>query len=351
MASLLIANPHLFEDDIFAFNLQLEEIKVQRELQTGKWREDSAPDFSIAFEDFAAEVRTALQIIEDMKIAQALSSNADIEEPLLERIEIEEKQAQEDHMLAQRLQQGDHEPATLNALEAEGLSQGSIRGLLTWADVRSSMLDKPRLGDDDQTSVAGSVATTIAGPSTPYHVQGRRQTVLEAASDVICNACTDKFPISEIFTVDCSERHTYCRDCLKHIFTSASHDESRFPPKCCGVQIPLADIEKELSKPELEQYLAAVEEYSSGKRIYCANINCGMFIASKNVVNDRARCQTCQTDTCAHCGSLGHEGDCPHDEILQAILEHAVREGWQRCYSCRAMVERRDGCDHMTYAS
>ena len=67
-----------------------------------------------------------------MKIAQALSSNADIEEPLLERIEIEEKQAQEDDMLAQRLQQGNHEPATLNSLEAESLSQGSICGLVTW---------------------------------------------------------------------------------------------------------------------------------------------------------------------------------------------------------------------------
>jgi hypothetical protein len=50
------ADPFLqLNDQSFALQLQLKEIEVQRELQSGKWTEDSPPDFALAFDDFEAE--------------------------------------------------------------------------------------------------------------------------------------------------------------------------------------------------------------------------------------------------------------------------------------------------------
>lgn len=64
----------------FALQLQLEEIKAQRKLQSGKWPEHSPPDFALAFLDFEAELEKALCLVEDLKvahsIARALDTNA-----------------------------------------------------------------------------------------------------------------------------------------------------------------------------------------------------------------------------------------------------------------------------------
>jgi hypothetical protein len=51
-----------FDDESFALELQLEEIAAQRELQSGKWTEDSPPDFALAFNDFETELKNCLLI-------------------------------------------------------------------------------------------------------------------------------------------------------------------------------------------------------------------------------------------------------------------------------------------------
>lgn len=40
--------------------------------------------------------------------------------------------------------------------------------------------------------------------------------------------------------------------------------------------------------------------------------------------------------------------DCPEDFGLEATLEEAERQGWRRCYKCRALVELTVGCRHIT---
>lgn len=64
------ADPFLqLDDQSFALQLQLEEIEAQRELQSGKWTEDSPPDFTLAFDDFEAELKKAIVLVEDLKFA------------------------------------------------------------------------------------------------------------------------------------------------------------------------------------------------------------------------------------------------------------------------------------------
>ena len=45
----------------------------------------------------------------------------------------------------------------------------------------------------------------------------------------------------------------------------------------------------------------------------------------------------------AHC-----EIDCQQDITMQATINLAERAGWKRCYSCHTLVERNNGCRHMT---
>jgi hypothetical protein len=40
--------------------------------------------------------------------------------------------------------------------------------------------------------------------------------------------------------------------------------------------------------------------------------------------------------------------ECPQDFGLEATLEEAERQGWRRCYQCRALVELTVGCRHIT---
>jgi hypothetical protein len=50
-----------------------------------------------------------------------------------------------------------------------------------------------------------------------------------------------------------------------------------------------------------------------------------------------------------HTSSRHGKADCPTDNNLTATLELAVKEGWQRCFGCHALVERLFGCQHIIW--
>ena len=152
----------------------------------------------------------------------------------------------------------------------------------------------------------------------------------------------------ETIRLDCASRHVYCRNCLRDLFVLSITDESLFPPKCCGSIIPVSLIDEKLTLEESNAFHDAETEYSTSNRVYCAQFDCGRFISMKDVVDDRAHCGACGNETCIHCKREAHHGDCPADEALQNLIAYAAEEHWQRCFGCGAMVERPEGCNHMT---
>ena len=54
---------------------------------------------------------------------------------------------------------------------------------------------------------------------------------------------------------------------------------------------------------------------------------------------------------CAICKGALRVGNCPRDEAAQQELRLAQANGWQRCYSCRRVVELNYGCNHMSMSS
>lgn len=107
----------------------------------------------------------------------------------------------------------------------------------------------------------------------------------------------------------------------------------------------------DLLRPEfVAGYDLMVLEQTTPSPTYCATAACGAFIPPSSYHGpDAARCNQCGSETCRHCRTRDHPGrGCTADEATQQVRALAAITGWKICPTCSTMVERRDGCRHMT---
>ncbi|PYI24505.1 hypothetical protein BO99DRAFT_455544 [Aspergillus violaceofuscus CBS 115571] len=162
-----------------------------------------------------------------------------------------------------------------------------------------------------------------------------------------CCVCLEKFQQNEVTRVGCD--HTYCHGCIRELFVRSLHDQTLFPPRCCGQEIQLALVEGLLNEEELDNFNNRHIEHTTAHPVYCGNRACGAFVRPELITGDRARCTGCLNLTCTMCMSPYHfDADCPEDPAIQNTLALANQEGWQRCPSCRTVVQLDRGCNHMT---
>lgn len=164
-----------------------------------------------------------------------------------------------------------------------------------------------------------------------------------------CVTClADDVPVREAAKLSCG--HYWCNDCLKRIFTLSLTDPAHMPPKCCNDDhVPLKHVDKLLNYQTKKLWNKKYIEYTTSNRIYCPKPNCGEWIQPKEIQNNVGKCSQCKTKVCAMCNGKAHgDGECPKDEDLMKFIETAKKNKFQRCYSCRAMVELERGCNHMT---
>lgn len=168
----------------------------------------------------------------------------------------------------------------------------------------------------------------------------------QGKSLIKCVACEEELQPKDLILTTCG--HCYCGSCLITAFQTAVSDESLYPPSCCAnTPIPLDHATRFLD-PELETtFEEKGVEFSTVDRTYCSDPTCSTFIPPDDYYADRAICPKCLSRTCVVCKAPGHEGDCPADLELAALLKYAEEMRWQRCYSCFSVVQRRDGCSHM----
>ena len=161
-----------------------------------------------------------------------------------------------------------------------------------------------------------------------------------------CTACLSPLAIKDLIETPC--RHRYCPDCLHTLFKRAMKDETLFPPACCGDKIPIGMASKHLPKRFIRHYKAKSLELKIRNKTYCHKPACSAFIAPHSIHNGHAHCQRCGSVTCGVCKSAWHYGRCTHADDLE-LFELAKTAAWKRCPECRRIVERNEGCDHMTY--
>ncbi|RFU78792.1 hypothetical protein TARUN_3437 [Trichoderma arundinaceum] len=166
---------------------------------------------------------------------------------------------------------------------------------------------------------------------------------------VECVSCLDDIPAKDTVKVPC---HSYCRDCFVRLVSAAVQNEQQWPPKCCLNQIPfktvLKNIQDDLKKKFHER--ASEWEIPVSERVYCHVPECGAWIKPGKIslAKRQARCERNHI-TCTICRGQAHgNNDCPQDQDLNLTNLLAEEEGWKHCFSCHALVEHKEACQHMT---
>lgn len=165
--------------------------------------------------------------------------------------------------------------------------------------------------------------------------------------------CMDDLPPRKAAKLKCG--HRMCHSCLKRSFKLSITDPQHMPPRCCTADnIPLKHVEKLFDNEFKKTWNKKFTEYSAKNRIYCIKRGCNEFIRPEDIHHSDdgkkyGRCARCRTKVCVRCNGKWHGGrDCPKDEETVRFLAQAKDEGWQRCFRCKAMVELKEGCNHMT---
>lgn len=168
-----------------------------------------------------------------------------------------------------------------------------------------------------------------------------------------CTSCFDDVP-SKVAVDGLLCRHKYCAPCFSQLVSTSIASESTFPPKCCLQEIPKSVIRTHLKDTEVFKYDAKALEYAVPipNRFYCPSPPCARWIDTRYATrnNGALECPFCSARMCMVCRGPSHPSnqDCPQDYGLNEALEQAERQGWRRCHSCRTLVERNEGCRHIT---
>lgn len=169
-----------------------------------------------------------------------------------------------------------------------------------------------------------------------------------------CMVCMDEVRASRCPKLSCG--HRMCNSCLKRQFELSVKDPQHMPPRCCtNDHIPLKYVDRLFDTRFKILWNKKYQEYTAKNRVYCPTRGCGEWIKPSNMRMDNSvgrkygKCPRCRGKVCVKCNGRWHmRKDCPKDEEMQRFAEMAKESGWQRCYNCKAMVELKEGCNHMT---
>lgn len=165
-----------------------------------------------------------------------------------------------------------------------------------------------------------------------------------------CTACGSRVRPAAVTKAAC--KHKYCPCCLRQMGVVALQNKQQFPVRCCFQAIPAERVVSVMNSQKGQLYISRAEENAipPAKRWYCPHTACGQLIPLGHIKTDSKfqDCPHCRALICSSCRELAHgDRECAEDPDLKQTLEFARREHWQRCYGCRAVVDKTDGCNHM----
>jgi hypothetical protein len=183
---------------------------------------------------------------------------------------------------------------------------------------------------------------------------------------VDCLACMEPGVRNDMAVLPC--RHIYCRECIKgsspnpnipspsqpklisRIGAFKAAYKSRTSFRCCGIPVStkLAPIPQMLSSSFTYKYNSLLLELSTPHPKYCSLPTCSRFLPPNLYHNPSITCPKCRTRTCTLCTKAEHPGVCKQDRDGIKVEKLAKRKGWKKCPGCSQVVERTEGCLHIT---
>ena len=162
---------------------------------------------------------------------------------------------------------------------------------------------------------------------------------------VICFGLLDEHPPN----LSCG--HRWCRSCIIQCFSNI-RVEKDWPILCIAdCCIPLSDVQGCLEGSLIETLRSKIQEYETPARdrLYCCVKQCSNFIPTHLITNGYGSCPACGTQTCSRCWKSRHDGLCGSVDIqMQTMLRLAKQNKWAQCTECSRIVERIEGCNHMS---
>ncbi|KAK6362193.1 hypothetical protein TWF730_005889 [Orbilia blumenaviensis] len=165
--------------------------------------------------------------------------------------------------------------------------------------------------------------------------------------EATCFFCYDQKPIWQMCILHC--QHASCIDCVKRNYKMCLRDTSCLPPTCCkkypliytGIAVgSLKDIDK------LSRWIVTGSNPSPLGRCY----NCSEDIWPGAECGDIGICVHCDERTCLKCQVKWHgfrRVECRLGKLSDFVVMAIVNK-WAQCYRCGLVVERSEGCAHIT---
>lgn len=233
-------------------------------------------------------------------------------------------------------------------------SQGSVRAIETAStnNLSATMSDMEKKFQESRTRMRKSYKNIKILPGRKMTDEPTPPLLKVEPTVTECISCFDDIPDNKGVALPC--HHSYCQPCFSHLISTAIHSEDTFPPKCCLSEVPKTTIHRHLPAKEWKLYSDKALEYAVpiANRYYCASPACAKWIDARNAkrTDGALQCPHCKAKLCTVCRGPSHPSneDCPQDFGLDRLMEEAEWSGWRRCSQCRTLVERNDGCLHMT---
>ncbi|KAK1758198.1 hypothetical protein QBC47DRAFT_134021 [Echria macrotheca] len=168
-----------------------------------------------------------------------------------------------------------------------------------------------------------------------------------------CTICCESIEVSRIIWLDCG--HGHCDECLREYVRFSVRQLFFRPAQCCRKDIRPGLLRHVLlnSSDEMIAYRKLLDEFQAPDRVYCANAKCGAFIPRALWHGKKASCRVCRVNTCINCNGRFHFTACKEPVYRNIYADKAFQKlrkmmGWQRCPRCRRVIEKNQGCNHMS---
>lgn len=306
-----------------------------RDADKGKRRDGDTTDEQAAFAFYEEDLDRFDLWLADHRLALSFDTAVRLDGAVVHELSELERGAARDREMALHLDRGRSSSRETSASSSRCTSRVSSRA--------SSVV-----GSASSIRVSREASTSASSYFSPSPVPARQQATSKPVEHVQCIICSDSIREDRAVVVPCAHSHNYCRPCLKDLFLLATRDESLFPPRCDGAEIPSSLVLNLLSSAERDLVRDKSREFSTKDRLYCSQASCSRFLGSSTDNRVLITCG-CGAQTCEACKAPWHGvfGACGKgaDADVAAVL--AQDYGYAQCPGCRRLVELDVGCFHM----